>query len=338
MKSVEEENFVVNENLKSKKKKITFANQDGTRQGLNFQVGPVRRLDKKNGPERPKKGNGGWIQPRSRSDYKITKDLIIDKEIELEEISKNSKIKDFEEVFTIAELQESNKAEIESRKEKSEEFEMVNTLGNKKREQRKLTSPGLLTVEARVEGRLSPVLMDSGAKVNCIDSKLLEKLGKEVRGGGRNLVGANNSNLEVLGNVQIRVRFENNMICHGEEEEDFEQEENEINWRTVDRKRRQKMFRKGNGEYLIEFYVVKNLLVPILIGFPSMTEMGAVVNTRESTIALGNKDYEIVMKYETREEEYVCVVEKTTIIPRCTNQQIKIRVDSNQEGLFSLKD
>ena len=78
-----------------------------------------------------------------------------------------------------------------------------------------------------------------------------------MRGGGRNLVGANNSNLEVLGNVQIRVRFENNMICHGEEEEDFEQEENEINWRTVDRKRRQKIFRKGNAEYLIEFNVVK---------------------------------------------------------------------------------
>ena len=64
--------------------------------------------------------------------------MIIDKEIELEEISKNSKIKDFEEVFTIAELQESNKAEIESRKEKSIEFEMVNTLGNKKREQREM--------------------------------------------------------------------------------------------------------------------------------------------------------------------------------------------------------
>ena len=88
-----------------------------------------------------------------------------------------------------------------------------------------LCLPGILKVEASVQNQKIPILLDTGAKANCIDFKCVEAMsGVKMKSTNRNLVGANNSNLNVKGCVTLNVSFEGDMICYEEDDEDHEQD------------------------------------------------------------------------------------------------------------------
>lgn len=128
----------------------------------------------------------------------------------------------------------------------------------------------------------------------------------------RNLVGANNGSQKSKRNSNFDCIFRGKRWC--EEGTTLEEEErlgnDTYNWAKRRQSRRQKVFRRGKGEYQVEFIVVESLLTPILIGFPSMEEIEMVIDTRKGTLSIGNLENEIVMPYKRREEVYVCVTER----------------------------
>lgn len=150
----------------------------------------------------------------------------------------------------------------------------------------------------------------------------------------KKLVGANNTDLGVLGSVNLLVTFDGEVITPVEEGEEITEEEIEESseeWREMKKRKRQKVFRKEAGVYLIEFLIVENLLVPILRGFPSMQELGMIIDTRQGTVALGSEENEIMISYRGKTEDYVCVTETTYMEPRKQDQRIKVKVGSSKK-------
>lgn len=86
------------------------------------------------------------------------------------------------------------------------------------------------------------------------------------------------------------------------------------------------MWKKSKSTYQVEIIVVQNLLTPVLIGFPTLEEMGMIINTRKATVAVGNKEHEIVMSYKGKKEGYVFAVEDMYIQLNCMDQVLKIDV------------
>jgi hypothetical protein len=105
--------------------------------------------------------------------------------------------------------------------------------------------------------------------------------------------------------------------------------------------KRQRVLRRKKGQYEVEVIVVKDLSIPILLGFPAMEEMGVIINTKKGTVSFGKLENEVVVKYKGREEDYVMTVEETIIAPSCMDQAIKVMIDRKNtegEGLFSIEE
>lgn len=318
--------------LKSKKTKIGVIPNSIAKRNGKFRVSPIKRLDPKQGPK--KKPTGGEIQPYSKKSFNL-------KTLEVENLQNIIGKIPKEEEFTIEELIEENeKAELVE--EEKEEIEMINNISDVPKGN--LCLPGILKVEASVQNQKIPILLDTGAKANCIDFKCVEAMsGVKMKSTNRNLVGANNSNLNVKGCVTLNVSFEGDMICYEEDDEDQCEAEKEsvYTWRKIEKLRRQKVWKESKGTYQVEFIVVQNLLTQVLIGFPTLEEMGMIINTREATVAVGNKEHEIVMSYKGKKEEYVFAVEDMYIQPNCMDQVLKIdvkKIEERKEMVFVIKD
>ena len=209
----------------------------------------------------------GWIQPRSKTEI--------------------------EEVFTIEELKVFNKEE----NEENEEIE-VNAINTWKNERN--TSIGTMKVGARIKDQHCEIMLDTGAKVNCVSQTFVKKLGIESRPCSRKLVGANKSNLRVTGSVKLVVLIEGHARWAEEEFDKLANQDHTCAWAKI--KRRQKVQRRLKGEYEIEFIIVEDLSTPILIGFPTIQEMGTIIDTKEGTVTFGNLGSEIVILMKRKQK------------------------------------
>jgi hypothetical protein len=115
---------------------------------------------------------------------------------------------------------------------------------------------GLLKVGCRInEHKVADILVDTGAKVNCIDLNLVKDLSNvQMRENGTNLVvAANKSKLKVRGSVMLKIEFqgearnvEETQIRHTSE---FDKVSLKRNLKTV----------WGQKQSHIEFLVVEDL-------------------------------------------------------------------------------
>ena len=191
----------------------------------------------------------------------------------------------------------------------------------------------LLKVGAKANSHVCEILLDSGAKVNCISQNFASKIGAKVKGCSSNLVGANKSTLKVVGKTKLKIEFEGEMTSFeiNEVMEVEGEEENTQPWRRFKNKQRQKLFQKAKNNFEIEFIIVKELTVPVLIGFLSIQEMEVSINTRRGTVSFGRKPKKIRLSYVGEKENYVHCIDDIIIEPFKMGQVIKVKVDDEVE-------
>lgn len=236
-----------------------------------------------------------------------------------------------EEIFTIEELKRSNER-ASSETAKTEEINVnFTSLQSEYR-------AGLLKVNCRIEDSIDcPILLDTGAKVNCIDYELLKSLKNyKIRKSGANLVAANKSRLKVIGNVALNIRFEGivNSI-----QESCERTYHQLDLKKGKNPNQRQKTKGGKNGNIIELLVVEDLSTPILLGFPTIQSLGTVIDTRAGTIRIGSGHSEVILPFlRTEKEEYVYTIEKRILQPNRNDQRITVKFNLSESMDLVLLD
>jgi hypothetical protein len=169
----------------------------------------------------------------------------------------------------------------------------------------KRTPYSIVKIENQVRGK---VLYDTGANTNCIDAVYLRnlKLNIQVKGTKTQLRAANKSSMETEGTCTIRVSF------------DIEDNNDQ-------------------GE-MIEFCVVKNLSVPIIIGWQTIQKLKMIIDTTKEMLILKEKNIEIkLLKEEEKERELIYTIEDHTLSPHSVSKISTTNI-SKKEGPLQIKN
>jgi hypothetical protein len=160
-----------------------------------------------------------------------------------------------------------------------------------------------LRISGYIENEYMTILADSGAKVNCIDKGIVQKLNvlHKIRKTGTQLVAANKSSLSVAGIVSLDVRFESKEENREVMNVEHQNTEQVAQVRQLSGEQINSVEVTENG-YTIEFIVVENLSVPVLIGWPTQEEMHVLIDSREKTFTV-RKGKEVSMKYQQINED-----------------------------------
>ncbi len=211
-----------------------------------------------------------------------------------------------DEVFTIEEL----KIENSKNNQDDEKEVVINSIENGKKE----STSTLLKVGAKIGNQYCEILLDSGAKVNCASKNFVDKLGLKPKSCSKRLVGANNTNLRVIGSVNLRLEFEGSARSV-EDDHVSTENENTYFWRNLRKRQRQPVWKKSKSEFEVEIVVVEDLSIPILLGFPTMEEMGVILDTTRGTVSFSNLTKQLEIPYVGKKEEYVYTVEEVVLEP-----------------------
>lgn len=233
------------------------------------------------------------------------------------------------ETFTVDELRKSSDSEPEI------DSYSINSVSDSETERSQSIKyrTGLLKVGGRINDSSNSIdiLIDTGARVNCIDSNLVKALGNIViQNNSAKLVAANKSRLKVLGSVIVNIKFEGIVTQH--EDEVTSEHKPYTSSRIINLRRKLKSEWTAQQSN-IELLVVENLSTPLLLGFPTIEELGTVIDTRNKTISFGNSHQEITLAYNAGEEQehLLHVVNQITLEPNSMYQIMSVQFQNYEE-------
>ncbi len=177
-----------------------------------------------------------------------------------------------------------------------------------------------LNIKAQVNDHTKKIMLDSGAKVNCASLELVKELFGEnppIQPCSNHLAAANNSKLKVLGKLSMNINMTKAQQINTLTEENKEQipteqliaikEQNSSITEYIG-SIEQSCIPRNIGIFCLEFIIVENLAVPILIGWPSMEDIGAIVNSRDHSIKFlwkkGIDEFEVKVFYKENKIKY----------------------------------
>jgi hypothetical protein len=118
----------------------------------------------------------------------------------------------------------------------------------------------------------------------------------------------------VIGSVNLRLEFEGSARSV-EDDHVSTENENTYFWRNLRKRQRQPTWRKSKSEFEVEVIVVEELSLPILLGFPTMEEMGVILDTTKGTVSFGNLRNKLEIPYTGKKDEYVYTVDEVVLEP-----------------------
>jgi hypothetical protein len=187
---------------------------------------------------------------------------------------------------------------------------------------------GILKIKIGLEGDRRTILLDTGANCNTIDQHTLNQILPQATITKKNISirSFNKSQIEILGTVILSINLENEtneeMLVEEKQQEQMEDLptiENQAMKKLLRTHAKPKVVKKGSN-YLLEFLVVKNVQIPIIIGWPSIEKMEAIINCKNKTIQIQNK----TINYSTKLLKQIHTLEETTIEPNA-EQVVKIQ-------------
>jgi hypothetical protein len=215
----------------------------------------------------------------------------------------------------------------------------------KKNFDRKNGSRSTLTITTDINGKKTITLLDSGARVNAVDEKYLLEIIKSksnMQSCENLLTAANNTSLDVRGKIRLNVGIKDgntvieyrtadgemfiidDLIVEKKEKIDITERINSIE-ENINEEYIPECVSWGLKDLNIfsaEFIVVKDLAVPILIGWPTMEDMGAIIDSREGSVRFlwknGLQEYETKVFYRPK-------TSKKTMIPIYTVKEVTIQ-------------
>jgi hypothetical protein len=183
------------------------------------------------------------------------------------------------------------------------------------------------------------ILVDTGAKSNVVRKELVQKLGlmKQIMPTDVELTAANNSSLRVLGKVKIAVEW-----C---KEDTFKRNPEAFNYTLY-----QSQVDSVNSifdypsssisdttgdidKFIIEFIVVEQLSVPIIVGMKGICQMKMKMDFESEMIMVNNKGYPFI---NTRRISPLQATKETKILPQ-TISTIEIEGEL-REAIYSIED
>jgi hypothetical protein len=222
-----------------------------------------------------------------------------------------------------------------SKKESRDKIIMVSKQENEEKE------TGILKVNLGIEGIRKTSLIDSGANCNTIDEHTLKEIMPQAEIKKKKLTkikGFDRGKVDVIGSITLEVNFNSKEELNEEmKKEDREQNLREdipaINDRTI-RKFLNETYlppkdcikKKGeennSAKFLIEFLVVRNVEIPIIIGWPTMNKMDMIINCLDKTIQIADT----IINYQSNINKQIHTAKEITIQP---NSEARVKIKNN---------
>ncbi|HYN44438.1 MAG TPA: reverse transcriptase domain-containing protein, partial [Candidatus Limnocylindrales bacterium] len=197
----------------------------------------------------------------------------------------------------------------------------------------------ILKVKGRVNDLVDEqILVDTGARSNVISKEMVQKLNllhqivpTEIR-----LSTANNSSLQVLGKIELAVKWQKELAVENVSFNyaSYQDQVDSINsCPQIEVGQSRQPVDRPQGQFLIDFIVVEELSVPIILGTKGIKEMNMLIDFQIERIIVDGEYYPFI---NARRSDELRTVKKAIVPPSCIHS-IEIEGDLIQ-GVYSIEE
>ncbi|HYN44446.1 MAG TPA: reverse transcriptase family protein, partial [Candidatus Limnocylindrales bacterium] len=198
----------------------------------------------------------------------------------------------------------------------------------------------ILKVMGRVNDLVDEqILVDTGARSNVISKEMIQRLNllhqivpTEIR-----LTTANNSSLQVLGKIELAVKWQEELAIVENGSFNYASYQDQVDsinsCPQIELARSKPDGDRPKGKFLIDFIVVEELSVPIILGTKGIKEMKMLIDFHDERIIVDGEYYPFI---NARRSDELRTVKKVIVPPSCIHS-IEIEGDLIQ-GVYSIEE